>query len=137
MVFGTRILKTKKSWDQDWSWLGLPNPFKGTLELTLKEPCLTAQSIQKQGPKDHTNMRISHSGSLRPNRRGIPEILFCRILMFMWSCSALKTRSELVRARTPARELLAQSLSLRSQLPATEPWLAALWETGLLLRNLI
>ena len=34
------------------------------------------------GPKAHINMRISHSGS-KARYRGVPEILFCRILMFM------------------------------------------------------
>ena len=40
------------------------------------------------GPKDHINIRISHSGS-RAQDRGIPEIMVGRILMFMWSFGVL------------------------------------------------
>ena len=36
------------------------------------------------GPKDHINIRISHSSS-KAQLRGIPETMVCRILMSMWS----------------------------------------------------
>ena len=36
------------------------------------------------------NRRISHSGCLRPNIKGMPETMVCRIRMFMWSFGALK-----------------------------------------------
>ena len=38
-----------------------------------------------RGQKDHINIRISHSGSKAKDKRGIPETLFGRILMVMWS----------------------------------------------------
>ena len=34
--------------------------------------------------EDHINIRMSHSDSKAGYIRGIPEILFCRILAFMW-----------------------------------------------------
>ena len=40
------------------------------------------------GPRDHINIRISHSGS-KAQFKGIPETLFWRILMFIWSFGAL------------------------------------------------
>ena len=39
-------------------------------------------------PKDHKNIRISHSGST-DQYKGIPENMVGRILMFMWSLAAL------------------------------------------------
>ena len=42
------------------------------------------------GPEDHINTRISHSGS-RAQSKGMPEIMVCRILMFMWSVGSLNT----------------------------------------------
>ena len=41
-----------------------------------------------RGPKDHINIRISHSGSTA-NISGIQKMMFRRILMFMWSLGAL------------------------------------------------
>ena len=41
-----------------------------------------------RGPEDRINMKMSDSGS-KANIRGIPEMLFCRILMFMPSFGAL------------------------------------------------
>ena len=48
----------------------------------------TRQDLQVEsvisGPKGHINIRISHSGS-KAQYEGIPEIMVCRILVFMWS----------------------------------------------------
>ena len=55
-----------------------------------------------RGLKDHINIKISHSDS-RPNTRGIPEIMCCGILVFMWSFGALYTCNRLKRPwRLPA-----------------------------------
>ena len=40
--------------------------------------------MASRGPGDRVNIRILHS-----NIKGMPEIRFCRILVFMWSFGAL------------------------------------------------
>ena len=42
-----------------------------------------------RGPHDHLNIRIWLSGSKAQYKGGIPEIMVCRILMFMWSSWAI------------------------------------------------
>ena len=44
--------------------------------------------VYYRGPEDHINTRILHSSSQTPNK-GIPEILRCRSLVFMWSFGPL------------------------------------------------
>ena len=48
-----------------------------------------------RGAKDHTNTSISHQG-FKANVREMPEIMSCRILVFMWSFGALPELSFVV-----------------------------------------
>ena len=48
--------------------------------------------VSFRGPKDHINIRISHSGS-EAHYEGIPEIQSYRILRFMWPFGALSLAS--------------------------------------------
>ena len=57
----------------------LEGPTPGSFRAVLE-----AQNTTER--KDHTFCMV-----LRPSTRGIPEILFCRILVFMWSSWALST----------------------------------------------
>ena len=50
----------------------------------LRDHGSTKRCLKIRGPKDHITMEISHSGS-KAEVWGIPEILFCEILMYMWS----------------------------------------------------
>ena len=75
-----------------WSF-GAPN-----LRVSIQPPagfpsskCSVTLPNQQRGPKDHINTRISHFGP-GATMSGIPEIMLCRSLMFMWSFGALKTQ---------------------------------------------
>ena len=55
----------------------------------LEQPMASAR-----GPTGHIDGRISHSGSKAQYIREIPEIVFGRILVFMWSFGALNVISQ-------------------------------------------
>ena len=61
-----------------------------------KEIVGSLQTGRDGGPKDQINIRI-----LQGPIRGIPEILFCRILMLMWSLGALRDEIPLSPLWTP------------------------------------
>ena len=72
---------------------------------------------ERKGPKDHTSIRILHSGSKAQERR-TPETMACtfRILVFMWSFGA-RERGHLtfLEARSPWKRILAiQEVQTRS-----------------------
>ena len=62
---------------------------KGAKEKNKRAPKNKQFHSYCGGPTDHIHIRISHSGSQAQQKRGIPEILLCRILMFIWSYWAL------------------------------------------------
>ena len=51
-----------------------------------------ARSESHRGPEGHINRLISQILVQWPNTKGIPESMFCRILVFMWSVGALSQK---------------------------------------------
>ena len=64
--------------------LGVPRRFGRSRKAHM---CRPFGSLFFGGPKDQINRRISISCS-KAQHKGVPEIIFCRISMFMWSLGA-------------------------------------------------
>ena len=74
------ILKTQK-----WTVTLTTAHILGALRLGYPKPAGLAHAIAIP----QSGLQGSHILVPRPNTRGIPEIMLCRILMFMWSFGAL------------------------------------------------
>ena len=68
-----------------------PTVGRGSRVAVPSLPTISATIAESRDPTSQINMRIAHRGSKAQYKRGILEIVFCRIHMMIWSFGALET----------------------------------------------